>query len=72
MKIDFKFDFNDIAYVFKKNKISEGKISDIRMTISEDKRSIEYGIIFDELKNKTYKKENEIFKTKDELLDSLR
>ena len=61
-----KYDINEKVHTMYSNKATILKIN--RITIEDDK-SVEYTL--DNGKDNVYKKENQIFKTKSDLIDSL-
>lgn len=73
MKIETKLNVSDECYFLNNNKVKTGLVKDIQISVLKEKMYIKYSILFkdcDKEESKIFLEEN-IFKTKQELLDSL-
>ena len=73
MKIETKLNVEDECYFLHSNKVKTGFVTDIRILVLMEKMYIEYSVLFKN-DNKAEHKiflEEDVFKTKQELLDSL-
>lgn len=66
MEVNSKYNINDNVWVVNKNKVIQQKVKGIEITAYTHKTEIEYTFIGD---NKL--PEDKVFKTKQELIDSL-
>lgn len=73
MKIETKLNVEDECYFLHSNKVKTGFIKDIQISVLKEKMYIKYSVLFkndDKAETKIYLEED-VFKTKQELLDSL-
>ena len=73
MKIETKLNIKDECYFLFCNKVKTGIVKDIQISVLKEKMYIKYSILFkdcDKTETKIYLEED-IFKTKQELLNSL-
>ena len=72
MKIETKLNVEDECYFLHSNKVKTGFIKDIQISVLKEKMYIKYSILFknDDKAARIYLEED-VFKTKQELLDSL-
>ena len=66
MEVYSKYNINDTVWVVNRNKVIQQKIQGIEITAYKDKIEIEYTFIGD-----SKLPEDRVFKTKQELIDSL-
>ena len=66
MEVYSKYNINDTVWVVSRNKVIQQKIQGIEITAYKDKTEIEYTFIGD-----SKLPEDRVFKTKQELIDSL-
>lgn len=66
MEVNSKYNINDVVWIVNKNKVIQQKIQGIEITAYKDKTEIEYTFIGD-----SKLPEDRVFKTKQELIDSL-
>lgn len=73
MIIETKLEIEDECYFLFHNKVKTGFVKDIQISVLKEKMYIKYSILFkdcDKSETKIYL-ENDIFKTKQNLLESL-
>lgn len=73
MKIETKLDVENECYFLFANRVKTGFIKDIQISVLKEQTYIKYSILFkdcDRAETKIFLEEN-VFKTKQELLDSL-
>lgn len=73
MTIETKLNISDECYLLCCNKVRTGIVKDIQISVLKEKMYIKYSILFndsDKTEHKIYLEED-IFKTKQDLLDSL-
>lgn len=72
MKIETKLNVEDECYFLHSNKVKTGFIKDIQISVLKEKMYIKYSVLFknDDKAARIYLEED-VFKTKQELLDSL-
>lgn len=73
MKIETKLNVEDECYFLHSNKVKTGFIEDIQISALKEKMYIKYSVLFkndDKTEYRIYLEED-VFKTKQELLDSL-
>ena len=73
MKLETKLEIEDECYFLFCNKVKTGFVKDIQISVLKEKMYIKYSILFkdcDKAETKIYL-EQDIFKTKQELLNSL-
>ena len=68
MKIETKYNLKDEVWSINKNQVESGFVVEIHIEITENIKSIYYRTSID-LKN--FIKENKLYKTKQELIESL-
>ena len=66
MEVNSKYNINDIVWVVNRNKVIQQKIQGIEITADKDKEEIEYTFI-----GGSKLPEYRVFKTKEELIDTL-
>ena len=66
MEVNSKYNINDTVWVVSRNKVIQQKIQGIEITADKDKAEIEYTFI-----GGSKLPEDRVFKTKQELIDSL-
>ena len=66
MEVNSKYNINDIVWVVNRNKVIQQKIQGVEITAYKDKAEIEYTFI-----GGSKLPEDRVFKTKQELIDSL-
>lgn len=66
MEVNSKYNINDTVWVVNKNKVIQQKVKGIEITAYKDKTEIEYTFIGD-----SKLPEDRVFKTKEELINSL-
>ena len=66
MEVNSKYNINDVVWIVNKNKVIQQKIQGIEITASTNMREIEYTFI-----GGGKLPEYRVFKTKEELIDSL-
>ena len=66
MEVNSKYNINDTVWVVSRNKVIQQKIQGIEITADKDKAEIEYTFI-----GGSKLPEYRVFKTKEELIDSL-
>ena len=66
MEVNSKYNINDTVWVVNRNKVIQQKIQGIEITASTNMREIEYTFI-----GGGKLPEDKVFKTKEELIDSL-
>ena len=66
MEVNSKYNINDTVWVVSRNKVIQQKIQGIEITASTNMREIEYTFI-----GGGKLPEDKVFKTKEELIDSL-
>lgn len=73
MKIETKLDVENECYFLHNNKVKTGFIKDIQISVLTEKMYIKYSVLFkdcDKAETKIFLEED-VFKTKQELLNSL-
>jgi hypothetical protein len=73
MKIETKLNVEDECYFLFHNKVKTGEVKDIQISVLKEKMYIKYSILFNDCDKNEHKiyLEEDIFKTKQELLNSL-
>ena len=66
MEVNSKYNINDTVWVVNRNKVIQQKIQGIEITADKDKAEIEYTFI-----GGSKLPEDRVFKTKQELIDTL-
>lgn len=66
MEVDSKYNINDTVWIVNRNKVIQQKIEGIEITVYKDKTEIEYTFI-----GGGKLPEDRVFKTKQELIDTL-
>ena len=66
MEVYSKYNINDIVWIINRNKVIQQKIQSVEITADKDKAEIEYTFI-----GGGKLPEDKVFKTKQELIDSL-
>lgn len=66
MEVNSKYNINDTVWVVNRNKVIQQKIQGIEITADKDKAEIEYTFI-----GGSKLPEYRVFKTKEELIDTL-
>ena len=66
MEVNSKYNINDTVWVVNRNKVIQQKIQSVEITADKDKAEIEYTFI-----GGSKLPEYRVFKTKEELIDTL-
>lgn len=70
MNIETRYNINNTVYFIHNNKVWEGTIKKITITVEHNSLSITYKVQYSDWKYKSVK-ESQAYNTKQELLDSL-